>query len=131
MTTAEKLFALKATPPFDRLRDSELALIAEAARHRRIAPGETICSPARPLRRLHVIAWGGIQDSQGGEAPAVFGVGAVLFDLPMTGAWRAAAPDGAECLLIQKGHFFTMVHECTGLAAGFLEQYQAEELARV
>ena len=131
MTIAEKLFALKSTPPFDRLPDSELALIAEAARHRRYAPGETVCSPSKPLRRLHVVVQGSIEGTQGARAPQVFGVGAVLFDLPVTEPWRAVSPAGTDCLLIPRGNFFTMIHECTSLAAGFLEQYRADELAAV
>jgi signal-transduction protein with cAMP-binding, CBS, and nucleotidyltransferase domain len=131
MTIAEKLFALKSTPPFDRLRDSELALIAEVARYRRYASGEIICSPSRPLRRLHLVVNGGIRSTQGATAPRVFGVAAVLFDRAVPDSWRAVAPEGADCLLIQKGNFFTMIHECTSLAAGFLDESRTEELAGV
>ena len=38
----ERLFVLRATPPFQRLDDSELLLIAQHARPRAYAPGRTL-----------------------------------------------------------------------------------------
>src|SRR5262245_59391876 len=98
-TITEKLFALRATPPFDRLRDAELALLASVARVRHYAPGEPIGAVGEPLRRLHVVAAGRIQDRGGREIPPVLGVSALLFHRPLEETLSAAPPDGATCLL--------------------------------
>jgi signal-transduction protein with cAMP-binding, CBS, and nucleotidyltransferase domain len=122
MTLTEKLFALRATPPFDRLGDRELALLADVTRVRQYGPGESIGRAGEPLRRLHVVVEGGVQDREGRAMPPVFGVGALLFHRPLAEALRAASPDGARCLLIQAGPFHTAIHECPGLLIGFLER---------
>jgi signal-transduction protein with cAMP-binding, CBS, and nucleotidyltransferase domain len=122
MTITEKLFALKATPPFDRLRDGELALLADVARVRRYAPGEVIGAAGERLGRLHVVVDGRVQDQEGEAIPPVFGVGALLFHRPLAETLSAAPPDGATCLMIHAGHFHTAINECPGLLAGFLER---------
>jgi signal-transduction protein with cAMP-binding, CBS, and nucleotidyltransferase domain len=122
MTITEKLFALKAAPPFDRLRDGELALLADAARVRRWAAGEIVGSAGESLRRLYVVIDGRVLDPEGATLPRVFGVNALLFHRPLAATLSAAAPEGATCLLIQAGHFHTAIHECPGLLTGFLER---------
>jgi hypothetical protein len=119
MTWLERLLALRTTPPFNRLRDTELALIADVACVARRSPNEIICSPEKPLRRLHVVVEGSIQDPAGTVAPPVFGAEALLLDLPIPGTWRAGA-EGSLCLLINKGNFHTIVHECPELVVGLL-----------
>ena len=122
MMVTDKLFALKSTPPFDRLRDAELALIAGVARARRYAPGEIVCSQGEPPRRLYVVVEGTVQNPHGEAMPAVFGAGALLFHLPVPETLSAAPPDGATCLLINKAPFHTTINECPGLLAGFRER---------
>lgn len=121
-TITERFFALKATPPFDRLRDGELALLASVARERRYAPGEPVGTVGEPLRRLHVVVAGCIQDGAGRAMPAVLGVGALLFHRSLEESLTAAPPDGATCLLIHPGHFHTAIHECPSLLSGLLER---------
>jgi signal-transduction protein with cAMP-binding, CBS, and nucleotidyltransferase domain len=122
MTITEKFFALKSVPPFDRLRDSELALLAEVARVRRFAPGETVCAPERPLQRLLVVVQGGIAPTAGGGATDVLGVAALLFGVPIADTYTASPATGATCLLVSKGHFHTTVRECPELVAAFLDR---------
>ena len=125
MTIAERILALKTTPPFDRLRDSELALIGEVARVRRYAADEIVCAPHKPLQRLHVVVEGTVRDSAGEAVPAVFGVGALLYELAVADTLVAAPPDGAVCLLINKGNLYTTLHECPALVVGLLEMRPA------
>lgn len=126
MTISDKIFALKAVPPFDRLRDSELALIAEASQVRRYGAGEIVCSPEKALLKLHIVVEGAVRHTGGGAGPSVFDLGALLFDTPIGHALEAA-PGGAACLLVNKGNFYTMINECPNLVAGFLARDGASE----
>jgi len=123
MTITEKIFALKRTKPFDRLRDSELTLIAEIVREIQYAPGETLISSNRPLQSLYVVAQGSIYRSGKDKMPSVFGIESILFDMPVTDTLEASHEDGAICLLIAKGHLFTIINECPSLIVGFLEEF--------
>ncbi len=113
LSIPERLFTLRRIAPFDRLRDTEVALVADVARGRVWSPGELIASPAKPVTRLHVVAKGSILDPRGNAAPAVFGAEALLFDTPLVGEYRAG-PQWVSCLVIGKGNFFTMINECPG-----------------
>lgn len=121
MTITEKLFALKHTKSFDRLRDSELTLIAEIARERQYLPGEILLSSEKPLQSLYVVVEGSIHRSDNSRMSSVFGMESLLFDIPVADTLEASYEDGAVCLLIAKGHFFTIINECPSLAIGFLE----------
>jgi signal-transduction protein with cAMP-binding, CBS, and nucleotidyltransferase domain len=120
MTLSEKIFALKSVRPFDVLRDGELALIAQEARVRQYGASEIVANADKPIRRLHVVTNGDVRRLAGGEALPVFGVKPLLFnqgaDEPL-----AAGVDGATCLTIKRGNFFTIANECPGLIVGFLD----------
>lgn len=120
LSIPERLFTLRGIPPFDRLRDTELALVADVARGRRFAAGEVVVSPVRPLTRLHVVAAGSLLDASGAPVGPVFGVETLLFDRPLVGEYRAG-PEGASCLLVGKGNFFTMINECPGFLVDLAE----------
>ena len=47
MNVIERVFALRVTPPFDRLYDSEIAQIAKAASIREFAAGESVATADR------------------------------------------------------------------------------------
>lgn len=121
MTLIEKMLALKRTPPFDRLYDAELTLIAEVARDRRYGPGEVVVSASRPLQNLYVVVEGGLRCADGSSAWHVVGVESLLFDLPHAEDLTAAPGDGAACLLIAKSHFYTIVNACPELVVGLLD----------
>lgn len=120
LSIPDRLFTLRRIPPFDRLRDTELALVADVARGRRFAAGEVIASSAKPLTRLHVVAAGGLVDPSGTPVGPVFGAENLLFDRPLPGEVRAG-PEGASCLLVGKGNFFTMINECPGFLVDLAE----------
>ena len=139
MNIVEKLFALRAVPPFDRLHDAEAALIAEAASTRQFAPGETLCGPHKPLQRLHIVIDGEVVCEKGtGEsfsvsAPALIGLRSLLFDSPSSEVIRAStthndatASRGTNCLVLTKGNLYTILNECPALAVGLLELCQEE-----
>jgi hypothetical protein len=87
---------------------------------RHYGPGETVCGPDKPLYRLHVVVDGGIVGAADQPVEPVVGVAALLLDQPVVETLRAGS-DGAICLLINRGNFFTTINECPGLVAGFLE----------
>jgi signal-transduction protein with cAMP-binding, CBS, and nucleotidyltransferase domain len=119
MTLSEKIFALKSIAPFDVLRDSEIALIAQQARVRRFAGAEVIADPDRPLRKLHVVVDGSVRRVGNIESsPTVFGVEALLFSRGLDET-IVASDEGATCLQIRRGNFFTIASECPGLLVGF------------
>jgi signal-transduction protein with cAMP-binding, CBS, and nucleotidyltransferase domain len=127
MTLAEKIFALKSVRPFDVLRDSEIALIAQEARVRQFKPQETVSGAEKPIRRLHVVTAGEVTAASGGNGLPVFGVKPLLFN---QGANEelAAGVDGATCLTIKRGNFFTIANECPGLIVGFIEMAERGQL---
>jgi signal-transduction protein with cAMP-binding, CBS, and nucleotidyltransferase domain len=120
MTLSEKIFALKSVPPFDVLRDSELALIAQEARVKQYAPSTAVSNADRPIRRLHVVTQGEVRPAAGGDALPVFGVKPLLFNQNAEEPLIAGV-DGATCLTIKRGNFFTIANECPGLIVGFLD----------
>ena len=122
MSLVHRLFALKSTPPFDRLRDEELALIADAAQERSYAPGAAVHADAEPFRQLYVLLEGAWQLADGRPAPPVLGVGSLLFNQPAPGVVTADPTRGARCIAINRDHFHTICNECPELLLGFIDQ---------
>lgn len=129
MNMIEKLFALRASPPFAELRESELVLIAAAARPRSYEPGEVIGLAGRPLRHLFVVVAGSARTASGAELPKAFGAVSLLFGAPLEEPVRAG-PDGVTCLLVRRAHFHTILNECPGFVVGLLRGEKAAEPAR-
>lgn len=130
MTIVEKIFALKKLRPFNRLRDSELLIIAEVAEERRYAPGDVVSSEGTILHRLYVVVDGEIlKEREQKSIPTVFGVESLLFDTPINDTLKASSSEGAVCLCISKRHFFTTIYECPELLLDFLEtdEYSSED----
>ncbi len=127
MRLTERIFVLKQCPPFDRLGDSEIAVVAEIAKMKRYKPGEVVSSAGSSLQKLFVVFEGSIHSVEGKAAPRVFGVPSLLFDLPVSEQLIASQESGATCLLIKKGHFFRILNEMPEFAAGFLEEGQCEQ----
>ena len=121
MTITEKLFALKKIPLFNRLRNSELILIAEVASVRRFGSGEKVVSSGVLLQSLYVVVQGAVQKENSGTSAPIFGIESLIFEKTTSEMLQADSSDGATCLVISKGHFFTIVNECPNLAIGFLE----------
>lgn len=124
MTLVEKLLAFKVTPPFDALRDTELALIAAAAREHRFAAGETIHPGPEPFTRFHLLVSGGWTGPDG-PLPRTLGLGSLLYGQPAPGAIMAAPDTETVCLVIGKSHFHTIANECPELLLGYLHSTSA------
>jgi hypothetical protein len=121
MTVAEKLFALRSSPGFERLHDSELAVIAAAAAERRFGPGDLVCRGGTTLSRVYVIVRGSIVTSGGKAIPGILGLGSVLFDVPVRETLNASPIEGAWCLVISKPHAFTIAYQCPSFLCGLID----------
>lgn len=119
MNLIERVFALRLTPPFDRLYDSEIAQLARAAREQTLAAGESLAPGDRPLRFLVIVTKGRI-DLGGEPAPAVFGEESLLLGTAL-GADAVAGPEGATCLLLLRAHFLTLFRECPWILMKLME----------
>jgi hypothetical protein len=120
MSAIARLFQLHMTPPFDRLRREELAVIAGVSRETRWQPGEIIAGPDQPLRHLLIIRQGAVTLAER-PLPPIIGASALLFEQPLPGPLVADPTQGAAGLTINRGHFFTIVNECPGLLMAFHE----------
>ena len=120
MSVVHRFFALQGAPPFDRLRDSELALVADVSHERTYAPGATVHANQEPFSRLYVLLEGAWQYASGQPAPPVLGVGSLLFNQPAPGAVTAHPTRGARVVLIGKSHFHTICNECPEVLQGLL-----------
>ena len=110
------LFALRATPPFDRMDDAELLLIAARARKRNYAPGRLILAGGTVAEVLIVTTAGGAE-TDGAAAPAIFDASGLLFGLAARADY-VAGPEGLEAIIIAKPHVFTIARECPEFVAG-------------
>jgi len=119
MNVIERVFAVRATPPFDRLYDSEIVQIAKAARVRELAAGESLAPADRPLKYLVMVTRGRI-DLGEEPAPPVFGQESLLLGTPF-GVDAAAGPEGATCLLLLRAHFLTVFRECPWILMELME----------
>jgi signal-transduction protein with cAMP-binding, CBS, and nucleotidyltransferase domain len=119
-TLVQKLFALRAVRPFDRLEANEAVLIARVARARAYPPGAVIHPGGAPLGRLLVLTEGAVRDGLGGAVGPIIGVRSLLHDLasPPLAADPAA---GARLLELSKRHFYTLARECPALVIGLIE----------
>lgn len=120
MTLTEKIFALKSSPPFDALKDSEIILIAEIVRERRYTAGRMLTGGENPLRNLYITVDGSVFHSDGSKVPPVIGMASLLFNRA-TGPLKSSPDKGARCLVISKGQFFTIINECPNLLLRYLE----------
>jgi len=112
----ERLFALRATPPFHRLDGTELLLIAQHARPRAYAPGRTVIAAGTIAEALFIRIGGGVRLGDA-EALPVFDAAGLLFGLA-TPSDFVAGPEGLEALVIAKPHVFTIALECPEFVVG-------------
>jgi hypothetical protein len=130
MTLSEKIFALHALPPLAELGESELAVIAEIARERRFAPGETIFEAGSVPPRLLFVISGAILNSDGVDQGCVPGAVPLLLEIPLTRKWSACPRQGALCLKVARGHLFTLAQQCPAFVVGLLGE-QTERSAKL
>lgn len=123
MKFIERFFALKQIDPFSFLADSELALIANVAHDRSYQPHELVSTDDRLLNYL-IITVGGdlIAHSTQQTLPKVIGLESLMFDLYLAET-LIAGENGANCILINRSHFFTISYECPKLIVGLIDQH--------
>jgi CRP-like cAMP-binding protein len=109
--------------PFSRLDGDEVAVVCDVATVRRYGPGEWIAHAGRAVSRVSIVVEGSVEAFPG----KVFGVLGVLTGTPGVLDLRAG-PDGACCLQVRRGPFFTIVHECPEILTWILEQEPAAVL---
>lgn len=112
----QRLFALRAVGPFQRLENSELLLIAQHARLR-VFPGGKVVLPAGGVAEALFVPVEGSARVDGAEAPAVFDAPGLLFGLAARADY-VAGPDGLSALVIAKPHVFTIARECPEFVVG-------------
>ncbi len=127
MTISERLFILRSIEPFNLLSDTELAVIAGAVVERHYDAGRHIASKDKPARALIITIRGSLADSEGNGLPVILGIEELLTGTALPFDVYASQPKGADCFLINKGHFFTILYECPVLATGFIDMSAAKE----
>lgn len=115
----QRLFALRAAGPFQRLEDAELLLIASHARPRTFAPGKLVIPGGTTAEALFVVT-GGDAHVGGVKAPVVFDAPGLLFGLAVPADYLAGE-GGLDVLLIAKPHVFTIARECPEFVVGLRE----------
>jgi hypothetical protein len=110
------MFALRALPGFDQLRAEELLAVAAGMTERRYRPGQVVAPAGTSLWHLLVVVEGRIVPQGGAEAlPPIIGADLLLTNRAVATTLVADPRDGAVCLRLGKGHFFTVVNECPAL----------------
>jgi hypothetical protein len=112
----QRLFALRAVGPFQRLEDGELLLIGRHARPRSFAPGKVVVPQGAVAEALFAVISGGAM-TDGAAAPVVFDAPGLLFGLAARADYLAG-PEGLEALIIAKPHVFTIARECPEFVVG-------------
>ncbi len=126
MKLVERVFELRSIPLFDQLGQAELVVIAEVVAAKQFAPGEAVARVGQVLQRLYAVSEGNVLREDGSGLPRVFGVGALLADRSL-GQGLKAGDEGAQCLLISKGHFFRILNEFPEFTLGCIAVAAEEE----
>jgi CRP-like cAMP-binding protein len=131
MTLTERLFMLRVVPGFDQLREEELLAVAANMTERRYRPGETVASAGASLWHLLVVVEGRIGARASTSAlPPVIGADLLLANRPVPVTLTADEREGAACLRMSKGHFFTVVNECPALLVEMIRLYATRPAER-
>ena len=78
------------------------------------------------MSRLYAVVQGRLLAANTRPVPAVFGMVSLLYNYPLAYDLRVAPEAEATCLLIGKGHFFTIVNECPEFSAGLIKLARME-----
>lgn len=116
MTLTERMFALRSVPGFDQLRDEERLAVAASMTERRYGPGEVVVLAGSSMSHLLVVVAGQVRAPGSSRSqPPVVGADLLLTNRPAAETLAADAVEGAVCLKMSKGYFFTVVNECPAL----------------
>lgn len=123
----ERVRILQNFKPFRSLSAHELLVVAEASFISEFAPGAIITTRGSVPSFVLLVEKGSVS----GDFPSPFeglaGIESILDEKPLNEDLKASEIDGARCLVIQKEHFFTMIHECPGILAGLIESQLGED----
>lgn len=119
-TLLEKLCALRAVQPFERLELDELTLVAEIAKPHAYAPGETVHSGGERLSRVLIVVSGAIRKGENELAERLLGPDSLVRNTPVP-LLTADPAFGARVLRLDRGPFFTLLRECPAFTIGLLE----------
>ena len=112
-------------PPFDRLDPDEVLTLAGVASARRYGPGEVILAAGQSVGRITIVLEGSAEE----DAEKVLGLLPALLGFPQAQTLHASA-QGATCLRIRRGQFYTIVFECPEILAWLLEKQGLTPLAQ-
>lgn len=111
MTFLERFIALRRSRFFDGMSDAELTTLAEIVRERNFAPNATVCDSGRVLEKVYVVTAGDVHRESGASVPQCFGAASLLFGLPVRERLIASSEKGAQCLVIRRPHFLTLLRQ--------------------
>lgn len=124
----KNFFSLKLSPPFDRLGDAELTLLANLAVEKHFEPQSTVFRAGQPLKHLYITVRGQLvihpSEEQVINLPKIFGYESLLFNRAIAHDIVAEMTEGASCLLFKRENFFTIAYECPDLILGFCQSPQ-------
>jgi hypothetical protein len=116
MTLPERMFALRGLPGFDQLRADELLAVAAGMTERRYRPGQVVAAADTSLWHLLVVVAGHVLPQGVSEPmPPIIGADLLITNRALAVTLVADPREGAVCLRLGKGHFFTVVNECPAL----------------
>lgn len=123
--TPEIVFSFRFFPLFASLSNAEIMAIASVAGRRIYKPGSLVCEKGESLLNLQLVVEGkleSIDEESMISTPLTenfLGVKELLFDVPAERKIIASVSHGAECFLIRKSNFFTILHECPTLLLSY------------
>ena len=126
MTLSEKILALRQCSLFEGVGDSEITAIAEICRARKFMAGSVITRAHEVPQRLLIVTNGSLQQLNGQPLSAVYDVPSLVLNLAPVRDVVADPQLGAECLMISKSHFFTIIQECPSVLVNVLTEADPE-----
>jgi signal-transduction protein with cAMP-binding, CBS, and nucleotidyltransferase domain len=135
--TPDTLFSLKLIPLFENLSNPEIIAIASVTIKKSYGPNSVVFEKGDFPQCLQIITDGKFEvvDEEHGTSAClsenVFGIRELLFDLPIEQKILASRSHGAECFLIRKSNFFTIIHECPNLLLNYLSRQRSHAVSRV
>jgi len=120
MELIDKIFALQNRAPFNVLRHSELILTANITKVKKYHKGETIIYKDSSVQNLFIIE-DGKASYKDREISNFFGAEELLNEVTL--AENVTAKSDINALVISKGHFYTLIHECPSLMIEIIKYY--------
>ena len=127
MELVDKIFTLQNRSPFNTLRHSELVLTANITKVRNYEKGSIIISKDSPVLNLFIIKHGNASYKDK-TISNFFGAEELLNDVVLEE--NVIAQSDIEALVISKGHFYTLIHECPGLMIELIKYYKENRIVK-